>query len=200
MALRPTAGMLTSSPIKIMPGETGPFDPNVEPPTSEPTPEPEVEEQEEEASEPEQESGIDIWSIYETNGVLTSMPSDWVSPYGPNDNRPRVAQWRSSADFWPEDHEYAGMTTADQVRAMYDLGPNDRITLAQRQRVKRMRRAYDRNFTGLNEYLVQESPTFDEYIENARKCIQTDRGLSIPGCPIKVDFEVGPSWGELTEL
>ena len=40
----------------------------------------------------------------------------------------------------------------------------------------------------------------DEYIENAKRCIQTDRGLSIPDCPIKVDFEVGPSWGELTEL
>ena len=35
------------------------------------------------------------------------------------------------------------------------------------------------------------------YIENARRCIQTDRGLSIPNCPIKVDFEIGDSWGEL---
>ena len=24
--------------------------------------------------------------------------------------------------------------------------------------------------------------------------------LSIPGCPIKVDFEIGPSWGELDEI
>jgi hypothetical protein len=24
--------------------------------------------------------------------------------------------------------------------------------------------------------------------------------LSIPNCPIKVDFEIGPSWGELEEL
>ena len=29
------------------------------------------------------------------------------------------------------------------------------------------------------------------YIENAKRCIQKDRGLSIPNCPIKVDFEVG---------
>ena len=57
-------------------------------------------------------------------------------------------------------------------------------------------------FTVVHDSIVSEvrEDLIDEYIENARKCIQTDRGLSIPGCPIKVDFEVGPSWGELTEL
>ena len=39
-----------------------------------------------------------------------------------------------------------------------------------------------------------------EYIKNAKECIQRDRGLSIPDCPIKVDFEIGPSWGELDEI
>ena len=39
----------------------------------------------------------------------------------------------------------------------------------------------------------------DVYIENTKRCIQKDRGLSIPNCPIKVDFEIGPSWGELSD-
>ena len=61
------------------------------------------------------------------------------------------------------------MTIADQVRAMYDLGPDDRVTLAQRQRVKRMRRAHDRNFAGLNRYLIENSPTFDDYLDVAHQ-------------------------------
>ena len=39
----------------------------------------------------------------------------------------------------------------------------------------------------------------DTYVENAKSCIQKDRAISIPNCPIKVDFEVGPSWGELSD-
>ena len=173
-----TGGMFGGTRIPA-PGEDGPIpsfptdptpsptpDPAPDPtpsPTPDPTPEPE---DAEDAS-----STIDIWDVLgiSEGGVLTSMPDDWVSPYGPNDNRPRVSQWRSSADFWPEDHEYAGMTIQDQVRAMYDLGPDDRITLAQRSRVKRMRRAYDRNFSGLNQYLLEKSPTFADYIDVAHQ-------------------------------
>ena len=57
-------------------------------------------------------------------------------------------------------------------------------------------------FTVVHDSIVSEvrEDLVDTYIENAKRCIQTDRGLSIPNCPIKVDFEVGPSWGELTEL
>ena len=57
-------------------------------------------------------------------------------------------------------------------------------------------------FTVVHDSIVSEvrDDLVDEYIKNARECIQRDRGLSIPNCPIKVDFEVGPSWGELTEL
>ena len=57
-------------------------------------------------------------------------------------------------------------------------------------------------FTVVHDSIVSEvrEDLVDEYIKNARECIQRDRGLSIPNCPIKVDFEVGPSWGELTEL
>ena len=29
--------------------------------------------------------------------------------------------------------------------------------------------------------------------------LQKDRGVFIPGCPIVVDVEVGPSWGELSK-
>jgi len=57
-------------------------------------------------------------------------------------------------------------------------------------------------FTVVHDSIVAEvrEDLIDTYIENARRCIQTDRGLTIPGCPIKVDFEVGPSWGELDEI
>jgi DNA polymerase I-like protein with 3'-5' exonuclease and polymerase domains len=66
------------------------------------------------------------------------------------------------------------------------------------------RKGYTENikpFTVVHDSIVSEvrEDLVEEYIENARKCIQTDRGLSIPGCPIKVDFEIGPSWGELIE-
>jgi DNA polymerase I-like protein with 3'-5' exonuclease and polymerase domains len=57
-------------------------------------------------------------------------------------------------------------------------------------------------FTVVHDSIVSEvrEDLVDDYIKNAKECIQRDRGLSIPNCPIKVDFEVGPSWGELTEL
>jgi DNA polymerase I-like protein with 3'-5' exonuclease and polymerase domains len=57
-------------------------------------------------------------------------------------------------------------------------------------------------FTVVHDSIVSEvrEDLVDDYIKNARRCIQTDRGLSIPNCPIKVDFEIGPSWGELEDL
>ena len=57
-------------------------------------------------------------------------------------------------------------------------------------------------FTVVHDSIVSEvrEDLIDTYIENAKRCIQTDRGLSIPDCPIKVDFEIGPSWGELDEI
>ena len=57
-------------------------------------------------------------------------------------------------------------------------------------------------FTVVHDSIVSEvrEDLVDDYIENARKCIQIDRGLSIPNCPIKVDFEIGPSWGDLEDL
>ena len=57
-------------------------------------------------------------------------------------------------------------------------------------------------FTVVHDSIVSEvrEDLIDTYIENAKRCIQTDRGLSIPNCPIKVDFEIGPSWGELDEI
>ena len=38
----------------------------------------------------------------------------------------------------------------------------------------------------------------DFYIDNLRTCIQKDRGLTIPGCPIGTEFEIGDdySFGE----
>lgn len=56
-------------------------------------------------------------------------------------------------------------------------------------------------FTVVHDSIVSEvrEDLVPIYIENARRCIQTDRGLSIPGCPIKVDFEIGTSWGELID-
>lgn len=37
-----------------------------------------------------------------------------------------------------------------------------------------------------------------EYSKMLKTFLQKDRGISIPGKPVGVDFEVGPSWGELT--
>ena len=56
-------------------------------------------------------------------------------------------------------------------------------------------------FTVVHDSIVSEvrEDLVPLYVENARRCIQKDRGLSIPGCPIKVDFEIGPSWGELED-
>jgi DNA polymerase I-like protein with 3'-5' exonuclease and polymerase domains len=54
-------------------------------------------------------------------------------------------------------------------------------------------------FTVVHDSIVSEvrEDLLREYIDNAKRCIQIDRGLSIPGCPINVDFEIGDSWGEL---
>jgi DNA polymerase I-like protein with 3'-5' exonuclease and polymerase domains len=56
-------------------------------------------------------------------------------------------------------------------------------------------------FTVVHDSIVSEvrEELVEEYISNAKECIQRDRGLSIPGCPIKVDFEIGDSWGELVD-
>lgn len=56
-------------------------------------------------------------------------------------------------------------------------------------------------FTVVHDSIVSEvrDDLIDEYIRVTRALIQKDRGLSIPGCPIKVDFEIGPSWGELVD-
>lgn len=56
-------------------------------------------------------------------------------------------------------------------------------------------------FTLVHDSIVSEvrEDLVPLYIDTARKCIQTDRGLTITGCPIKVDFEIGPSWGELQD-
>ena len=56
-------------------------------------------------------------------------------------------------------------------------------------------------FTVVHDSIVSEvrEDLIDTYIENTKRCIQKDRGLSIPNCPIKVDFEIGPSWGELSD-
>jgi len=39
----------------------------------------------------------------------------------------------------------------------------------------------------------------DMYADNLATNLQKDRGVFIKGKPIKVDIEVGPSWGELKE-
>ena len=54
-------------------------------------------------------------------------------------------------------------------------------------------------FTVVHDSIVAEvrEELVNEWAINMRKAIQKDRGISIPNCPIDVDFEVGPSWGEL---
>ena len=57
-------------------------------------------------------------------------------------------------------------------------------------------------FTVVHDSIVSEvrEDLVDTYIKNTKECIQRDRGLSIPNCPIKVDFEIGASWGDLHEI
>lgn len=56
-------------------------------------------------------------------------------------------------------------------------------------------------FTVVHDSIVSEvkEELLEEYIKNAKAAIQKDRGLSIPNCPIKVDFEIGDSWGNLVD-
>jgi len=54
-------------------------------------------------------------------------------------------------------------------------------------------------FTVVHDSIVSEvkDDYIDLWINKSRELIQTDRGLSIPNCPIGVDYEIGPSWGEV---
>ena len=54
-------------------------------------------------------------------------------------------------------------------------------------------------FTVVHDSIVAEvrADLVDTWAINMRNCIQKDRGISIPNCPIEVDFEIGDSWGEL---
>jgi len=56
-------------------------------------------------------------------------------------------------------------------------------------------------FTVVHDSIVSEvrDDYVDMYVKHTRGFIQQDRGLSIPDCPIKVDFELGDSWGELDD-
>jgi DNA polymerase I-like protein with 3'-5' exonuclease and polymerase domains len=56
-------------------------------------------------------------------------------------------------------------------------------------------------FTVVHDSIVSEvrEDLVELYIKNAKRCIQLDRGLSIPNCPIKVDFDIGDSWGDLED-
>lgn len=56
-------------------------------------------------------------------------------------------------------------------------------------------------FTVVHDSIVAEvrEDLVDLYISKTREFVQRDRGCSIEGCPIGMDFEVGPSWGELEE-
>lgn len=57
-------------------------------------------------------------------------------------------------------------------------------------------------FTIVHDSIVSEvrENLIPQYIDTVRKIIQKDRGIGIKDCPIKVDFEIGPSWGELKEI
>lgn len=54
-------------------------------------------------------------------------------------------------------------------------------------------------FTVVHDSIVAEvrEDLIEEWIQVLLRCMQTARGLEIDDCPIGVDFEVGPSWGEL---
>ena len=56
-----------------------------------------------------------------------------------------------------------------------------------------------RLFATVHDSIVAEVRTdmIDEYSTVLKANLQKDRGVFIPNCPIVVDVEVGPSWGEL---
>jgi DNA polymerase I-like protein with 3'-5' exonuclease and polymerase domains len=56
-----------------------------------------------------------------------------------------------------------------------------------------------RLFATVHDSIVAEvkNERVDEYCKVLKANLQKDRGVFIPNCPIVVDVEVGPSWGEL---
>lgn len=54
-------------------------------------------------------------------------------------------------------------------------------------------------FATVHDSIVAEvrEDYLDEYCKVVKQNLQKDRGLTFSNCPIKVDIEVGPSWGEL---
>ena len=54
-------------------------------------------------------------------------------------------------------------------------------------------------FATVHDSIVAEvhNDYIDMYSKKLTECLQTDRGAMIEGCPIKVDIEIGPSWGDL---
>ena len=56
-------------------------------------------------------------------------------------------------------------------------------------------------FTVVHDSIVAEVQDnyVDEWVTNVQGFLQKPRGIEIPNCPIGVDFEVGPSWGDLNE-
>jgi DNA polymerase I-like protein with 3'-5' exonuclease and polymerase domains len=55
-------------------------------------------------------------------------------------------------------------------------------------------------FATVHDSIVAEvnNNLLEEYASVLKSNLQKDRGVFIPGCPIVVDVEVGPSWGELS--
>ena len=56
-------------------------------------------------------------------------------------------------------------------------------------------------FTVVHDSIVAEvkEELVDDYIIKVKEFIQKDRGCSIPDCPIGMDFEIGPTWGDLKD-
>lgn len=54
-------------------------------------------------------------------------------------------------------------------------------------------------FATVHDSIVAEvsNDILDEYVTVLKSNLQKDRGVNISNCPIVVDVEVGPSWGEL---
>ena len=56
-------------------------------------------------------------------------------------------------------------------------------------------------FTVVHDSIVAEVQDnyVNEWVTNVQGFLQKPRGIEIPNCPIGVDFEVGPSWGDLND-
>ena len=107
-----------------------------------------------------------------------------------SDNRGTVGhEVRSGLNFLVQ-------SPASDINLIGAIECNNLLGLKGLERVEMMALVHDSVIAHVPDNLVEP------YCELLKKCIQTDRGIYIPGCPIGCDFEVGDdySFGKFEKL